>query len=151
MSQILDFWKGLSGAVLPYAGPTAPEGWLLCAGQTVSRETYAGLFAAIGTTYGAGNGSTTFRLPDLRGEFIRGLDGGRGVDSGRGLGTSQAQAIQQHDHQITPNAYFATDQRFVAGNYAGVYQLTGAEQRTLYGGGPETRPRNVALNYIIKI
>jgi len=55
------------GVVLPFAGTSAPAGFLLCGGQAVSRATYAALFAAIGTTFGAGDGSTTFNLPDLRG------------------------------------------------------------------------------------
>ena len=63
-----------TGMVSPFAGSTAPNGWLLCFGQAVSRSTYAGLFAVIGTTYGAGDGSTTFALPDLRGRAVAGLD-----------------------------------------------------------------------------
>lgn len=59
-------WYSPPGAVIAFAGKTAPEGWLLCDGRTVSRTTYAALFTAIGTIYGAGNGSTTFTLPDLR-------------------------------------------------------------------------------------
>lgn len=55
-----------AGVMVPFAGGTAPTGWLLCSGQAVSRTTYATLFAAIGTTWGAGDGSTTFNLPDLR-------------------------------------------------------------------------------------
>ena len=77
-----------TGVVLPFAGAAAPVGWLLCYGQTVSRATYAALFAAIGTTYGAGDGSTTFALPDLRGRIAGGKDdmGGTGslaADHGR--------------------------------------------------------------------
>lgn len=151
MSQILDFWKGLSGTVLPFAGASAPSGWMLCAGQLLSRTTYAELFAVIGVTFGAGDGSTTFKLPDLRGEFIRCLDNGRGVDTGRTLGSSHAQAVQAHDHQISPNAYYPTNQQFPSGNFAGVFQLPGSEFRTGQTGGAETRPRNIALNYIIKI
>src|SRR5690606_27390333 len=60
------------GVVVPFAGATAPTGWLFCHGQAVSRTTYASLFALIGTTYGAGNGSSTFNLPDLRQRFILG-------------------------------------------------------------------------------
>ena len=60
-----------------------------CNGSAVSRATYADLFTAIGTTFGIGNGSTTFNLPDLRGEFIRGWDNGRNVDPGRALGSFQ--------------------------------------------------------------
>lgn len=77
------------GHVAYSARATAPTGWLVANGALVSRTTYAGLFAAIGTTYGAGDGSTTFALPDLRGEFIRALDLGRGVDVGRTLGSAQ--------------------------------------------------------------
>ena len=56
-----------AGVIQMYAGTTPPDGWLLCDGSAVSRTTYAALFAVIGTTYGAGDGSTTFNLPDLRG------------------------------------------------------------------------------------
>jgi microcystin-dependent protein len=63
-----------AGSVIPYAGSTAPAGWLLCFGQNVSRTDYGALFAAIGTTYGSGDGSTTFALPDLRGRVIAGVD-----------------------------------------------------------------------------
>lgn len=61
-----------TGTVLPFAGSTAPEGWLLCDGTAKSRTTYANLFAVISTTYGVGDGSTTFNIPDMRGVFPRG-------------------------------------------------------------------------------
>ena len=61
-----------AGAVLPYAGNSIPSNWLLCDGSAVSRTTYADLFTAIGTTYGAGDGSTTFNLPDTTGQVIAG-------------------------------------------------------------------------------
>lgn len=70
-----------AGIVSWYAASTAPEGWLKCNGAAVSRTTYATLFNAIGTTFGAGDGSTTFNLPDLRAQFIRGWDDSRGVDT----------------------------------------------------------------------
>lgn len=89
------------GALMPFARATAPTGWLKCNGQAVSRTTYANLFAAIGTTFGTGNGSTTFNVPDLRGEFLRGLDDGRGIDTGRAIGTSQSDQNKQHNHGIT--------------------------------------------------
>ena len=72
-----------AGCVLPYAGATAPDGWLFCHGQAVSRTTYADLFAAIGTAYGPGDGSTTFNLPDLRGRVAAGRDDMGGTDAGR--------------------------------------------------------------------
>lgn len=80
----------LAGQVAFYGMSSAPTGWLKANGAAVSRTTYAALFAAIGTTYGGGDGSTTFNLPDLRGEFPRGFDDGRGVDAGRSIGSAQA-------------------------------------------------------------
>lgn len=84
----------LVGEVAFFARITPPSGWLKANGAAVSRTTYAALFAAIGTTFGAGDGSSTFNLPDLRGEFVRGLDDGRNVDAGRRLGTTQGDAIR---------------------------------------------------------
>lgn len=63
-----------SGMLSPYAGTTEPAGWLLCYGQAVNRTTYAALFTAIGTTWGSGDGSTTFNLPDMRGRVPAGKD-----------------------------------------------------------------------------
>lgn len=77
------------GIMAPFAGVTAPGGWLKCNGQAVSRTTYAPLFTAIGTAWGAGNGVDTFNVPDLRGEFLRGLDEGRNIDTGRAIGSFQ--------------------------------------------------------------
>ncbi|TPH03933.1 phage tail-collar fiber domain-containing protein [Haemophilus haemolyticus] len=84
----------LVGEVAFFARTTPPSGWLKANGAAVSRTTYAALFAAIGTTFGAGDGRTTFNLPDLRGEFLRCLDDGRNVDAGRRLGTAQGDAIR---------------------------------------------------------
>lgn len=93
------------GAVEWFAMATPPSGWLVADGRTVSRTTYAALFDAIGTTYGAGDGSTTFNLPDLRGMTIKGWDsaGGtaRGCDPGRAFGSTQAWAVGCHCHAIT--------------------------------------------------
>ena len=83
-----------SGAVMYFAMQAAPLGWLKADGSAVSRTQYPALFAAIGTTFGAGNGKTTFNLPDLRGEFVRGWDGGRGIDPGRAFGSAQGDAIR---------------------------------------------------------
>lgn len=133
------------GTVAAFAGSNAPAGWLKCAGQAVSRATYGALFAYIGTTYGAGDGSTTFNVPDMRGEFIRGLDDGRGVDVGRVIGTSQGDSFKSHTHQVSLGVDL----------YGGAYVQpnsngpTGSVS-TSYEGGNETRPRNVALLYCIK-
>ena len=131
------------GVILMYGAPTAPTGWLECDGSAVSRTTYSSLFAIVGTTFGVGDGSTTFNLPDLRGEFIRGWDNERGVDSERVLGSSQEDEFKQHSHQIgawsTSGPYPADELR--TGEPGG---------RTTEVGGTETRPRNVALMFIIK-
>jgi microcystin-dependent protein len=72
-----------TGTVNAYAGSTAPTDWLLCFGQAVSRSTYSALFAVVSTTYGVGDGTTTFNLPDLRGRGIAGADNMGGTDAGR--------------------------------------------------------------------
>lgn len=87
------------GTVKWFSASSAPAGWLVADGRELSRLGYAALFAVIGTTYGAGDGSTTFQIPDLRGEFIRGWDeaGGtaHGCDTGRVFGSSQGFAIER--------------------------------------------------------
>lgn len=86
-----------AGAVAFFAMSTAPAGYLKANGATVSRTAYATLFAKIGTTFGVGDGSTTFTLPDLRGEFLRGFDDGRGADSGRSFGSAQKGTMNVFD------------------------------------------------------
>ena len=76
------------GTVVDYAGATAPTGWLLCYGQAISRTTYADLFDVLSTTYGAGDGSTTFNLPDLRGRVVAGQDDMGGSSANRLTGAS---------------------------------------------------------------
>jgi microcystin-dependent protein len=155
MSIVLDGTTGITtpaidagndvGQVATFAMNTAPAGWLKANGATVSRTTYAALFTAIGTTFGAGDGSTTFLLPDLRGEFIRGWDDGRGVDSGRAFGSTQTDAFKSHTHTQQVNA---TGSRGVGGSNEFLYVGTTAD--TGATGGTETRPRNVALLACIK-
>ena len=72
-----------SGVWLPFGGDVAPSGWFLCDGAEVSRTTYAALFAALGTKFGVGNGSTTFNLPDMRGRVVAGKDNMGGTPAGR--------------------------------------------------------------------
>lgn len=158
-----------SGMVMIFAGDFAPVGWLKANGAAVSRTVYANLFAAIGTRYGAGDGYSTFNLPDLRGEFPRFWDDGRGVDAGRVLGSKQGDALQKHTHLIGTSSgenlnsglpgiddkYWQTS----GGNYApatGHISLTHDTGSDGYGrvGGRfagETRPRNIALLACIKI
>ncbi len=126
-----------------FAGSSAPTGWLKCNGTAVSRTTYSALFAQISTTYGAGNGSTTFNVPDLRGEFIRGWDDGRGVDSGRSLGSYQADELKSHTHNYTSSGPSG------GGGYSSRYGVP-TTRTTAATGGNETRPRNLAFLYCIK-
>lgn len=93
----------LPGTIAYVGMNSTPTGWLKANGAAVSRTTYAALFSAIGTTYGSGDGSTTFNLPDLRGEFPRGFDDGRGVDSGRAIGSAQLDALQNMTGTILGN------------------------------------------------
>ena len=131
-----------------FAMTSPPTGWLAADGTAVSRSTYASLFSAIGTTFGVGNGTTTFALPDLRGEFVRGWDNGRGVDAGRTFGTSQADDLKSHTHAVKRGENVSNNN---------LYMVTGADSPAGYGstnttatGGTETRPRNVALLACIK-
>jgi len=149
------------GSVNTFAMVTAPEGWLGCDGSAVSRSTYSLLYSAIGTTYGVGDGSTTFNLPDLRGEFVRGLDSGRGIDSGRSIGTSQATSIDAtvpRDGWGTTGGPLgsATSGRLLVGSgqteiNEGLESIRAAGgDRAVTTGSTGAVPRNVALLYCIK-
>lgn len=172
VSTITDSGGGIlsvpPGAIQFFARNSAPNGWLKANGATISRSAYASLFNSIGVTFGAGDGSTTFILPDLRGEFPRCWDDGRGIDSGRVFGSAQTDAMQGHKHRL-PSAY--TDSSFAL--YGG---KAGADGTTFYhsdgvgtayqhftstptdsdgtNGTPriatETRSRNIALLACIK-
>lgn len=138
------------GAVQAFARSTPPTGWLRCNGAAVSRTTFNTLFAALGTTFGVGDGSSTFNLPDLRGEFIRGLDDGRGVDAGRLLGSAQSDAFKSHTHSLplSNDSGSITNNPPQSGDDAG--SALGGAYTTNASGDTETRPRNVALLYCIK-
>lgn len=145
-----------SGAVLPFAGANAPSGWLLCFGQAVSRTTYAALFAALGTAYGAGDGSTTFNLPDLRGRVPGGKDnmGGTAANrlttGGSGVNGATLGAVGGAEtHVLTlaqlPSGAIATGGSTIArGNTVSDLQAPGNSVAH-----NNTQP-TVVLNYIIK-
>ena len=152
-----------SGAVMPFAMSTVPSGWLECNGAAVSRSTYSSLFTAIGTTYGSGDGSSTFTLPDMRGEFPRGWDNSRGVDSGRAIGSTQADEFKLHGHpsrrvtenNVSNNSGGGGIMIDSDGGQANRSAFTGTPansdgQHIGGSGGSETRPRNIALMYCIK-
>ena len=173
-----------SGAVFCIAVASVPSGYLECNGAAVSRTTYAALFAVIGTQYGSGNGSSTFNIPDLRGEFIRGFDNGRGVDSGRSVASSQSHQHPQHDHAVsasssssvtdpghTHTANYGQGNLVSSGgafglrdsgtanrinsNNTGISVSTSTSISQSQRGGTsnssETRPRNIAMMYVIKV
>jgi microcystin-dependent protein len=154
------------GKVDYFAGVTVPSGYLIANGQAVSRTTYARLFTYIGTRYGSGDGSTTFNLPDLRGEFPRGADLGRGVDLSRQVGSFQNHSMQNHNHYLPttsgeqggvrwpaiPDIVWETSQvnySPVSGKASTTYPNNNYQNGTQIGEignfSAETRPRNVAL------
>lgn len=141
-----------AGTVQTWASANIPAGWLKCNGAAISRTLYAALFNEIGTTYGIGDGNSTFNLPDMRGEFLRGLDDGRGVDSGRTLGSAQTDDFKSHTHTISNIGYGPfTDGQFDARSqvaYGGEMNLGTPTSNA--SGGTETRPRNRAMHFIIK-
>ena len=160
-----------AGTVIWTARSTAPTGYLNANGVAVSRSTYAGLFSAIGTSFGAGDGSTTFNVPDLRGEFIRGWDNSRGVDSGRAFASNQGSDFTTHNHGVNDPGHshntgvggsFAVGQTGVStnlqvstasasqGQFVGNTGGSGTGISIQNAGGSETRPRNIALLGCIK-
>lgn len=168
-----------TGTILPFAGTagSVPTGYLLCDGSSYSQTDYANLFSVINTTYGSSSGST-FNVPDLRGEFIRGLDNGRGVDDGRTLGSAQSGATAlptspfnsegtttldgEHGHTIQTMevaSYAITPGGPIPVWSPGVGQIStegvadhqhDVTSTVKTGGDSETRPRNVSVNFIIK-
>jgi phage-related tail fiber protein len=147
-----------AGAVSLFAMSTPPTGWLKANGATVSRTIYSALFANIGTLYGSGDGSTTFRLPDLRGEFLRSWDDGRGVDGGRSMGSFQNMEWKgllltntgQNTFDYTHGDIYIKETGFNQGRlFAGGWAAPSAAIGGRFG-GEEVRPRNIALLSCIK-
>jgi microcystin-dependent protein len=135
-----------AGAIMPFAMNGAPTGWLAADGTAVSRSTYATLFAAIATTYGVGDGATTFNVPDLRGYFVRGTGtNSDGTVSGT-FAAKQADELKSHTHTYT---FKSTTGGSSAGGDPN--SVTNTSVNTGATGGTETRPRNIAMFYCIKI
>lgn len=160
-----------SGTLLDYAGATAPQGWLLCQGQAISRSIYAALFAAIGTTYGSGDGSTTFNVPNTQGIFIKGVGSqtiGAITYTGT-ISTKQNDAAQGHWHNTKNSVSGAEGDGglvIFAATAAPTSVASGTngqnatlQVRSLISDGTngtprigaQTQPANMALNQIIKI
>lgn len=156
------------GTVLALAHTTIPAGYLECNGVAISRTTYSSLFAVLGTTWGAGNGTTTFNLPDFRGQFLRGYDNGRLVDifndggAARVFGVHQpskslhvdsyqSQRIPQHD-QVWGPITIPVDGSW--GTYIVSGYTTTPNNNDLFirfkMNGDETRPINETVTFVIK-
>lgn len=152
-----------AGAIVAFGGPTEriPMGWLLCDGRPVSRAEFPKLFEAVGESWGPGDGNESFHLPDLRGQFLRGTDQGAAVDPDvairtnrvtnalqEGVGGYQADELGTHAHQFHHFTGFGGGdwQPGSVHDYGQAinYKTTGSS------GGAETRPKNAAVNYIIK-
>lgn len=148
------------GAISATVRTTSDDGYLLCDGTAISRTTYADLFSVCGTTFGVGDGSSTFALPDLRGYFIRGYDAGRRVDPDRVFGTTQDDALQDmygELHYITGGSaatgvfgIVAGSTNHISGDYLGTDAVYAFDAANVARTANETRPKNIALNYQIK-
>lgn len=148
IKELRTFIEGLefvpSGTIAMFGGSTAPDGWLVCDGTIVSRATYAALFAAIGTNYGAGNGSTTFQLPDLRERFPRG--------PGSNVAVGSVANVNTHAHTISVNvasgshAHTHSFSRNFSGNTGNVGAHRHSTNTNTTGGGASTSSNNFNRN-----
>lgn len=178
-------WGGLAsgvpvGTILTHAANTPPSGFLECNGSAISRSTYATLFSTIQTTFGVGDGSSTFALPDLRGQFVRGWANTGSTDASRVFGSSQTDQNKNHTHTTDSQTLTGSVSHLSAslaqnpGSASGVFSkgssasavgapsggsgsaaalgFDGTHSHTISssGGGTEARPTNIALMYIIK-
>ena len=125
------------GVPVPWPSVTPPTGWLKCNGAAFSAEEYPELAKVYPTN----------KLPDLRGEFIRGWDDGRGIDSGRTLLSAQDGSIEAHGHDYNGAIYTSSGPSWANTTDAGHRAYSGF---TSSYGGSETRPRNIAFNYIVR-
>ena len=158
------------GMVASFCMSSVPTGWLACDGSAISRSTYASLFTAIGTTWGAGDGSSTFNLPDLEGAFLRGT-GSHGTSNmadgndfaGPSVGSFENDQFQGHGHTLYSKGGYGNSDQVPALRNAisgiGVYALAdrnGFVQQAVefdYSSpryGDETRPFNAGVKYCIK-
>lgn len=146
-----------TGSVIPFAGKTAPTGWLMCQGQAVSRSTYAQLFSVIGTTFGSGDGSTTFNLPNMCGRVAVGVD-----SDANSIGTQRGETahkltnpeIPAHSHPYSAYIYSegAENGRINSQQGAGVRWADPTDTRNSGGGNSHNNMQpSLYLHYMIKI
>jgi microcystin-dependent protein len=148
------------GTIVSYGGRNIPNGWLLCDGNMISRIQYNNLFLAIDSVWGNGDGFSTFHLPDLRGQFLRGVSANSNVDpdttlriakfnggnTGNKVGSYQVDEFKVHNHSSN------------FGTASGCGPMAGLSNGTFYcnpsvsnnSGGNETRPKNAYVYYIVK-
>jgi len=157
------------GTVTAFAGAVEPPGWLFCDGRVLAKgdPRYRRLFDAIGTAYG-GDASPGFQIPDYRGAFLRGVDGGSGRDpeaatrtamgrngtgnAGAVVGSYQADALGAHAHAIKGVFLEANGGTGFDGHgFRSNSRQNDHDFGTRDAGGPETRPKNVAVNFLIKL
>lgn len=148
------------GAIMPFGSDTIPENWLLCDGSAVSRTTYQYLFNTIGTTYGSGDGFTTFNLPDLRGKVVVGLDSNDtsfdvlGETGGEKEHTLTVNEIPQHRHSINIGTALSTETGGYRIGESGVVKINdNIERNSSNVGGSEAHnilQPYIVQNYIIK-
>jgi microcystin-dependent protein/outer membrane murein-binding lipoprotein Lpp len=151
------------GTIIAYAGDTAPPGWFLCDGAYLSRTTYATLFAVVSTRFGTST-STNFAVPDFRGRFLRGWDGGIGRDPDRGsrtamqlggvtgdkVGSVQGDQFRAHKHDVPNNSTGSGVNQNSLIESSDSNEDYSSTPGTGMTGGNETRPINANVNYIIK-
>jgi microcystin-dependent protein len=154
----------ITGSVLIWLTATPPEGYLECDGSAISRTEYASLFEVIGTSFGEGDGSTTFNLPDFRGQFLRGWDHGAGVDpdagertnrgdgtTGDNVGTKQGDKFKAHTHGVKQYRSGSSNGQIREGTGSYKYPWGGVTTvQSQATGSSETRPKNINVMYIIK-
>lgn len=152
-----------TGSLLPFAGSTAPTGYLLCDGSAVSRTLYSDLFTAISTSYGAGDGSTTFNLPNTKGVFLRGAGSQviGGITYSATLGASQNDSLQGHYHAMSgtgaagfssaaDNTLAGTSASRTSGTSSSVLSPSSDGSNGTPRTAAETRPANIGVNWVIK-
>ena len=153
-----------TGTILAYAGDTAPSGWQLCDGTALNRTTYSALFAVVGTRFGYGD-SSNFRVPDLRGQFLRGRDFGVGRDpdrasrtamnsggaTGDAVGSVQGDQFRSHKHGVPIDSFGSNADNPTLNQTSGSDENYSTTPGTDNTGGNETRPTNAYVNFIIKL